>query len=49
MMIILTLSTVPPVRTCPDTVMCKTTPYGEFISLAADISFLSPYDEKVRN
>jgi len=46
MIILITLSTIPPVRTCSATVLCETTAYGTFISLAADISFISPYQEK---
>jgi len=46
MIILITLSTIPPVRTCSATVLCRTNAYGIFISLAADVSFISPYEEK---
>ena len=46
MIIPITLSTIPAVRTCSATVLCETAAYGIFISLAADLSFISPYQEK---
>jgi hypothetical protein len=46
MLILITLSTILPVRTRSATVLCETTAYGIFISLAAYIYSLSRYKRK---
>ena len=41
-----TLSTNPPVRTCSAALLCDAIAYSLFISQAACLTFISPYEEK---
>ena len=47
MIILISLSTVPPVRTSSATVLCETTAYYIFISQSANVSFVSPREERL--